>query len=421
MSNSTSAAFDPLLKDVTAAVVAGPAATTGLEPTLETIRKVVAFTTEDISAAALRLGLQPLGDVVDVRRGDIRTAIRYFEREASATAAIIDISGIADPLAALEDLARVCPASVKVIIVGENTDIHFYRLLVNDLGVTEYLHKPLTRDMVQRLLLPALSGTSQHSSAQRGGHVVAVCGAGGGAGATTIAVSLAIQLSKLTKGHVALLDMNLQGSDAAIMMAARPGPGLRIALEEPGRADALFLDRTSIEVGERLRLIAADEAFNSPPSLTEKGVTQMIDLLRQRFNYIVVDLPVPPSEAMQRIMELARHVVVVMRPDVLSLRDANAIHTLSKTSAGSDRTLAILNRYDMKGGLDASLIRKGLGRDPDAKIPDLGPRMVHAVNHGKPAVLTVSALGRQIQPIIREVAGVRGSKSGSWLRRMIGR
>ena len=381
-------------------------------------RKVVAFTTDDDSATALCIGLLGLDEDVDVRRGNLRNAVRYFERESLATAAIVDISGVPDPQAALDDLARVCPSTVKVIVIGENTDIHFYRLLVNEIGVAEYIPKPLTRDTVQRVLLPLLTGDSAvDPSGSRGGHVVAVCGARGGVGATTIAVSTALQLAATTKGHVALLDLHLQDGATALILSGRPGPGLRIALEDPERADALFLDRTAIAIDDRLKLVAAEEAFNTAPSVTAAGVSRVIDLLRQRFNYVVVDLPMPPHRAMQRVLDLARHVVVVMEPDVASLRDARAIRSLIVESTGADRILMVLNRADTKGGLPKPLIRKGLDRDPDVTLPDYGRRMIQALNLGVPALHRVPALRRQLEPLIHEIAGTSNKRTKSWLGR----
>ncbi|HLB98304.1 MAG TPA: hypothetical protein VJK90_11600, partial [Acetobacteraceae bacterium] len=108
--------------------------------------RVVAFVTDDASMAALRVGLLPLAEELDIRRGTVRQAIRFFEKQVAAQAVVVDVTGIEDAQATLDDLARVCPPDVQVFVVGENTDITFYRLLVHDLGVTEYLPKPLTRD-----------------------------------------------------------------------------------------------------------------------------------------------------------------------------------------------------------------------------------------------------------------------------------
>ena len=121
-------------------------------------RRIVALVHDDITAAALRAGLAPIGDDFELVRGNISSAIRIFEKAIPPQAMIVDISGVENPLAALDDLARVCPPDVRVFVIGEDTDINFYRLLVRDLGVSEYLTKPVTRDAVLRLLLPHLGG-----------------------------------------------------------------------------------------------------------------------------------------------------------------------------------------------------------------------------------------------------------------------
>jgi pilus assembly protein CpaE len=382
--------------------------------------RVVAFVTDDASMAALRVGLLPLAEELDIRRGTVRQAIRFFEKQVAAQAVVVDVTGIEDAQATLDDLARVCPPDVQVFVVGENTDITFYRLLVHDLGVTEYLPKPLTRDSIQRLLLPRLSGGGAEPAAGRGGHVVAVCGARGGVGATTVAVSLALELADIAKAHVALLDLHLQGGTAALMLSGRPGPGLRIALEDSERADSLFLERTAIAVEPRLRLIAAEEPLGAILQVSSGGVARVLDLLQRKFNYVVVDLPMPVPQEMNWAVVMARQVVVVMGPDVGSLRDAQAIRQFVIGTTGSDRVVTVLNRADTKGGLASSLIERGLGGKPDAVIPDLGRRMIEAVSLGVPALRRVPALGRHMAGLVREITGLGAAVAPtSWLRRML--
>jgi pilus assembly protein CpaE len=382
--------------------------------------RVVAFVTDDSSMAALRVGLLPLAEELDIRRGTVRQAIRFFEKQVPAQAVIVDVTGIEDAQATLDDLARVCPPDVQVFVVGENTDITFYRLLVHDLGVTEYLPKPLTRDSIQRLLLPRLAGGGAEPAGGRGGHVVAVCGARGGVGATTIAVSLALELSDVAKAHVALLDLHMQGGTAALMLSGRPGPGLRIALEDSERADSLFLERTAIAVDQRLRLIAAEEPVGSELQVSSGGVARVLDLLQRKFNYVVVDVPMPVPQEMNWAIVMARQVVVVMAPEVASLRDAQAIRQFVIATTGTDRTVTVLNRADTKGGLQLSLIERALGGKPDTIIPELGRRMIEAVNLGVPALQRVPALGKHLAGLVREITGIGVSAApASWLRRML--
>ena len=390
----------------------------------ETARKIVAFVQDEESAAALRMGLTPIADDLDIRRGGLRHAVRFFEKEPPSRMAIVDIAAEENPQAALDDLARVCPPFVPVIVLGDNTEIGFYRLLVNELGVAEYLPKPLTRDAVQTLLLPRLVGPGAGpASSIRGGHVVAVVGARGGVGATTIAINVALELAEATKAHVVLLDLNLQTGTAALMLSSHPGPGLRSALADPQRADSLLLERTAIEVAPRLSLLAAAEGFGSKTPVTDEGVTRVLELLRQKFNFVVVDLPVVPvPSAMFQVLVLARQVVVVLGPDVAGLRDAKAVRRFVADTTGTDRVITVLNRADIQGGLSRSLIETGLGARPDITIPDFGKRMLQAVNLGVPALTYVPALRRHLAPLVREISGVQTDRSGkSWLMRMLRR
>src|SRR5438552_13506811 len=95
---------------------------------LVTRNRVVCFVNDDLSAAALRQGLE--GSNLEVKRGTIHNAIRMLETDTELFALVADISEIDDPITELERLSRVCPADVRVAVIGERTDIRFYRALI---------------------------------------------------------------------------------------------------------------------------------------------------------------------------------------------------------------------------------------------------------------------------------------------------
>jgi pilus assembly protein CpaE len=377
--------------------------------------KIVCFVNDELSAAALRKGLE--GSNLSIRQGTIRNAIRMLETDTELSALVTDISGIDDPFTELERLAVVCPPDVLVALIGESREITFYRELM-EIGLTEYLPKPLTRDMVLNQLRPKLLGDVTPSSNDRGGHVVSICGAQGGAGATSIAINLALQLAETTKAKVALLDLHLQNGETAVMLGVRPGPGLRIALENPMRADSLFLERAAIEINERVCLISADEDLDAQLDITEAGVRHVLGLLRQRFNYIVVDIPVPFPPSIHPVITLSRHVLVLLEAEVTGLRNAHALRTAVTNIAGKDRVFTLLNRANRPGGLPRAMVVKALSAEPDMVIPDLGKGMTQAVNLGIPALKHVSGLRRHLAPIVREITGVGAERKGR-LRRLL--
>src|SRR6202051_4467647 len=383
-------------------------------PSVATRNRIICSVSDEPSAAALRKGLE--GSNVSIRRGTIRNAIRMLETDNELFALVADISGLDDPFTELERLSAVCPPDVLVALIGESREILFYRELM-DMGLTEYLPKPLTRDIVLHQLRPKLLGDAAPTAADRGGHVISICGAQGGAGATSIAINLALQLAETTKAKVALLDLHLQGGETAVMLGVRPGPGLRIALENPTRADTLFLERAAIEVNERVCLISAEEDLDAQLDITEAGVRHVLGLLRQRFNYIVVDLPVPLVPAIHPVITLSRHVLVLLEAEVTGLRNAHALRAAVTNIAGKDRVFTLLNRANRAGGLPRATIVKALGAEPDMVIPDLGKGMTQAVNLGIPALKHWPALRRYLAPIVREIAGVGADRKG-WFRRL---
>lgn len=393
------------------AMVSPPEATSAV-----TRDRIVCFVDDELSAAALRKGLE--GSNLSIKRGTIRNAIRMLETDTDLSALVTDITGIEDPFAELERLASVCPPDVRVALIGESREITFYRELM-ELGLTEYLPTPLTRDMVLDQLRPKLIGEVAHSQPDRGGHVISICGAQGGAGATSIAINLALQLAETTKAKVALLDLHLQNGETAVMLGVQPGPGLRIALENPMRADRLFIERAAIDVSERVCLVSADEDLDAQLDITEAGVRHVLSLLRQRFNYIVVDVPVPFPPSLHPVLAVSRHVLVLLEAEVTGLRNAHALRNAVTNIAGKDRVFTLLNRANRAGGLPRTTIVKALGGEPDMVIPDLGKGMTQAVNLGIPALKHVSGLRRHLAPIVREITGVGAERKGR-LRRLLG-
>ena len=365
---------------------------------------LLAFVADDATEAALRGGLADLAPDLVLRRGDALLAVRQLAKEPTPGVLIVDVAGLPDPLAALESLAGVCTPDVRVLVVGQATDIDFYRSVTQGMGALEYLYKPLTRDRVARLFGPHVVGARPAAAGERGASITAVIGARGGAGATTLAVNLALMLAEQTHGHVALLDLHLRGGTAALMLGASPGSGLRAALETPDRVDALFLDRVSLPIADRLRLVAADEPMESDFQPDAAAVMHLLELLRGRFNHVVVDLAGPPRAAERAVLTAARHRLVVLPPDLGGIRDADALRRMA-AGMGNGRTAVILNRAGAPGWLPSAVVQEGLGAAPDATIPDLPDRLPRAANLGEPAIRESAAFRRALAPVMQEISG----------------
>lgn len=370
---------------------------------------LAAWIADEASEDAVRAGLPDIAAGSAIRRGNIRTAIKALTQQPTPRLLLVDIEGDSSPLQALDALSAVCAPDVRVIVLGDRSDIGFYRQLTRELGVDEYLPKPLTRDIISGVLRRRMSDTpeGEGGAGARGGRLVAVMGVRGGAGGTTIAANLAMQIASDTRGHVCLLDMNLRGGNAALLLGVQPGGALRTALEQPERADALFVDRVAVPVTERLRVIASEEPLGSQPAPTEEGVRHLLDLLLQRFNVVVADVALPPGLAERTLLSRARQRVLVMTPEVTQIRDMIAARSFLSELGGEGAAISVLNRANARWGLDTKLLEQGLGGKPDIRLPDLPVELAKAANIGRAAVLDYPAWRKALAPLVQESTGQR--------------
>jgi pilus assembly protein CpaE len=205
-----------------------------------------------------------------------------------------------------------------------------------------------------------------------------------------------------------------------MMSGVKPASALRHALENPQVVDGLFLERVSVASGERVRIFAADEPFDADPRPSPEGVARVVDLLRQRFNVIIVDMPMPPSLAERQALAVARQTLLVFNPDMASLRDAERSRKMVNALTGASRTMLVLNRSDMPGALKSNIVNEALASKPDVVIPDMPKQIARAGNLGRAALNDSARLRRALAPLTQEISGIR-QRSGGFLARLLGR
>ena len=69
---------------------------------------------------------------------------------------LVDISGIDLPLSQIHTLADVCEPGTTVVAIGDHNDVGLYRDLI-DAGVSHYIVKPLTRELLTKALTPKVN------------------------------------------------------------------------------------------------------------------------------------------------------------------------------------------------------------------------------------------------------------------------
>jgi pilus assembly protein CpaE len=346
---------------------------------------VLAFVEDNASEVVVREGLPDLLHSLEVRRGNVRTAVTALQKMPSPRVLIVDVSNEEQPLRALADLSDVVEPDVCVLVIGELKDMEFYRAVTRNMGAMEYLAKPLSRDVVGRHFGPIIRGQAPASEAVTAGRLVTVTGVRGGVGASTVAAGLAWHSGATMRRHTVLLDADLHQGTAALLLDVEPDPGLCNALESPERIDTLLAERTALPAAERLHVLASQSNLAHDLVCAPGAATTLLDTLRRRFNAIVADVPFAPAPLQRELLQSAQQHVLVMMPTLACVRDTIRLLELTGSTSRAQRAVVLLNRAGMPGGLTRRQVEDALNMKVDVAIPDL-PRQVNgATLMGEPA------------------------------------
>ncbi len=387
---------------------------------------VLAFVTDGETELVLREALATEnGEGVLVRRGGLEEAARALRRDPSPQVLVIDISGNPQPLTALRELSQLVEPEVRVLVIGDHQDVSLYRSLTHGLGVLEYLFKPLNQELVRQHFGPVVDGRKPGARLLRGGRVLSVTGVHGGVGATTIAANLAWYLAERAHRHTLLLDGDLYGGAAAMLLSIKPRPGLRVALENPARVDDLFIDRTAQVVGERLHVLAGEGRLADAPPVIAGALSGLMETLGRRYKFLVCDAAWPASRIGRELFDLAHQRVLVTEPTIAGARNILRYLAMAQPSvhpgmAMPASTTVVLNRTGMKGGLSVAQFQQATGRKPDLMIPYLKGALCDAANLGEPAAATNRVFRKSMEELAFRVGSVSvlgDGRRNRWWRR----
>ena len=370
--------------------------------------KFIAFVSDAASEIALRDGLsEVMPGEIDIRRMPFRQALALLRKIPTPQIILVDISGEEQPVSLLVDLSEIVEPDVRVLVIGDREDMNFYRQVTRGLGVLEYLYKPLARSMVARHFGGWISNGNIGTDIVQGGRVISVTSTSGGAGGTTMAVNLAWHFAADIRRHTLLLDPDLHTGTAALALGTKSGSGLRTALELPERVDELLIERSAQHVTDRLSVLSSEEKLNEPTAVAPNAAQQLLNIVRRRYNFVIVDVPFRPIQLNRDLFELSHQRVLVMDPTLPSVRDTLRLMMLPNGPAQSRRAIIVLNRLGQPGTLTRQQVEQAIGLSPDVVIPYL-PRVAgQAVTNGKPAAAVKSSFRQGVLELAREAASVK--------------
>jgi pilus assembly protein CpaE len=318
----------------------------------------VAFVCDETTAEILRPIAVELGwSPEKVNKGGLRNAVQTLSVSASPNILFVDLSESGDPLNDINALAEVCEPGTIVIASGQVNDVRLYRDLVAS-GIHDYLLKPLNPDALRDAFAQAQAALNAPKQAETGTDrphcAVAVIGTRGGAGASTLATSLAWLLGERQGRTTALLDLDVHFGTGALALDLEPGRGLTDAIENPSRIDGLFIERAMVRASDRLAVLSAEAPIHSPIMTDGAAFYQLQEEIRTAFECTVVDLPRSMLVNHPHLITDVQVAVLVTELTLASARDAIRILSWFKSNAPQTQVIVVANKIQQAAVIEIS-------------------------------------------------------------------
>ena len=281
---------------------------------------------------------------VKIYMGGLSAAIEFYHKENTPGLILIE-SGMRGPelFSQLEELASVCDAGTKVVMIGAANDIRLYRQLMEK-GVSDYIVPPFHPISLIRSMGELYSDPEKPFI----GRVAAFFGAKGGVGSSTIAHNIAWALSENIQQETALVDLDASWGTTGLDFAYDASQGLEEALAEPERLDETLLDRIMIRHTAKLSILPTAGSLNNKTVMSPDAYEAVVNGVRSISPMTILDMPHYWSDWTTNVLVNSDDVVITATPDLANLRNTkNLIDFLRAQRPNDAEPILILNKTGM--------------------------------------------------------------------------
>jgi len=338
-----------------------------------------------------------------VQMGGVAAAAEAYRSSPTPNVIMLETDARGDDiLEGLDELSEVCDEGTRVIVIGRFNDIVLYRELIRR-GVSEYLIAPVSPIDV----VGAICGLFSAPDAKPVGRVIAVVGAKGGVGASTVAHNVAWAIARDLSLDSVVADLDLAFGTAGLDYNQDPPQGVADAVFSPDRIDTAFIDRLLSRCTDHLSLLAAPATLDRVYDFSADAFEPVFDALRASVPCVVLDVPHAWNAWTRRVLVGADDILVVAAPDLANLRNAKNLVDLLRGARPNDRRpFYCLNQVGVpkRPEIKPADFAKALEDDPLAVIPFEPQVFGTASNNGQ--MIAEVAAGHRTADMFRQLAQV---------------
>jgi pilus assembly protein CpaE len=296
-------------------------------------------------------------------------------------------------------------------------------------GAKEFLTEPLKEEDLAAALQRVNRQHSGEKQTSKECQVIAVAGATGGVGSSSIAVNLACALAQDSDNSVVLIDLDVALGDADVFLDTIPEYTLADVAQNVARLDLTLLKKSLTKHSSGVQLLPRPVQLEDAKLITPDSLQRIIGLLKTSFSHIVLDTSKGFSDLDMRAIQLANDVLMITQLDLPCLRNVvRLMMTFDDNAALRDKVKIVVNRAGQEiAQISLKKAQETIGREIYWQIPNDYRVMVEVRNNGVPLLQHAPKAGitNSIDQLANALCGKicdesdsadADTKSRSWLK-----
>jgi pilus assembly protein CpaE len=317
----------------------------------------------------------------------------------------------ADPQKALELVGRLAMSmpDCAVLVVSSSTDGNLI-LQALRAGAKEFLTQPLQiEDLLAALGRIGERRFGRGENRSRGSQVIAVAGAIGGVGTTSLAINLGSLLARDPQNSVALVDLDLCLGDADVFLDTIPDYTLVDVAQNVTRLDFALLKRSLTKHSSGLYLLPRPVQLEDISLITPDDLQRVIGLLKATFTHLVLDLSKGYTALDLIALEAASQILLMTQLDLPCLRNVvRLMMSLGNMNGLADKVKIVVNRVGLDSGqITLKKAEETIGKKIFWQLPNDYRTMIEARNNGVPLMESAprAAITQSLTALTKAISG----------------
>ncbi len=275
-------------------------------------------------------------------------------------------------------------ANCKVLALADSPSVDLI-IQIMRAGAREFIPVPIIKNEFFEAFNKIITRFEQPKKVNKC-KIISVFSNKGGIGKTSLATNLALELSKITKENVALIDMNFQMGDITTFLDLKPSFNISYMLENIEKINETFLLSTLERYkNTNLYILADPPYFKQADNIQPKQITKLFNTLKETFSYIIVDAESSFNAKNITTLDNSDLILLVTVANLPALRNTQrCIELFEKLGYDREKTQIVVNRYMENDEIKEADVEKVLSKEIYWKIPNNYFAIMTAINKGIP-------------------------------------